>query len=140
MAANNSVGLRLSGILVLVFDRNEDTRYALKAKLELSGAIVSVARSPGELLAILAQFSPHVIVVDVPMPAEDWSELLNEARSMGPASRKISAIAITSQSNRAAALGSGFQASVETPIEFDVLCNAISVAAGDRRVLFSEEQ
>jgi len=126
--------LRLSGILVLVFDRNEDTRDALKTKLEVCGAIVSAARSSGELLAILAQFSPHVIVVDASMPRGDWNELLDEVRNVGPASRKISAIALTSENNRAATLEAGFQASIGVPVEFDVLCDAITMAAGARGV------
>ena len=81
MASKKNADLRLSGILVLVFDADKAARDTLKANLEVCGAIVSVARSPRELLAILAQFSPHVIVADLSTAGEDWYGLLNEARN-----------------------------------------------------------
>src|SRR5438034_9180835 len=92
MAAKKNENLRLAGILVLVFDTDEDARDTLKANLEFCGAIVSVAASSREVLAILAQFRPHVIVTDLTMPDEDCYELLNEVRNLAPENREIAAI------------------------------------------------
>jgi len=135
MAAKKNENLRLAGILVLVFDTDEDARDTLKANLEFCGAIVSVAASSREVLAILAQFRPHVIVTDLTMPDEDCYELLNEVRNLAPENRKIAAIALSVSSNgdgRRRAADAGFQVFVQKPFELGDLCDAIIIGAGAR--------
>jgi len=135
MASKRNENLRLAGILVLVFDTDEDARAALKVNLELCGAIVSVAASSRDVLAILAQFRPHVIVTDLTMPDEDCYELLNEVRNLAPENRKIAAIALSASSSgdgRRRAADAGFQAFVQKPIELGDLCDAIIMGADER--------
>ncbi|MFP3624652.1 response regulator, partial [Burkholderia sp. SIMBA_051] len=62
--------------------------------LESFGAQVRIARNGAEALAMLVDFAPHVMLVDIGMPDIDGYEVARRVRA-GPAGQDIALIAMT---------------------------------------------
>lgn len=67
-------------IRVLVVDDNRDEAESLAALLELSGYAVKVATGAGEALALLPEFDPQCLMVDIDMPGMSGIDLSEQLR------------------------------------------------------------
>lgn len=80
---------------VLVVDDNADARDVMKLGLEHEGAVVFIASSAPEAIAMLSTVVPGVIVTDITMPPMNGYELLHELKTTSPAWRHIPVIAVS---------------------------------------------
>ena len=124
----------LAGVHVLVVDDEEDARELLAMVLQEAGAVVTVASSVAEALAVLATTAISVIVSDVGMPIEDGYTLLRRLRADARvAVRQVPALALTAYArpeDRQRATGAGFQEHAAKPIDPDVLVSTVAALVG----------
>jgi signal transduction histidine kinase len=99
-----------SPMSVLVVDDNRDTADAIALYFELSGHETRVAYRAAEALAIVATWTPDVVLSDIGLPDMDGYELVRALREL----KRLQAttfVAITGYADdRAAALEAGFDA------------------------------
>ncbi|MBE9180822.1 MASE1 domain-containing protein [Oculatella sp. LEGE 06141] len=124
----------LDGVRVLVVDDELDARDLVSAILEDCGANVATVASTQEAIAILHDFSPHVLVSDIGMPNEDGYSLIRQIRSRQPDQySKIPAVALTAyarQEDRRQALLAGFQTHIPKPVNPTELIVVVGTLAG----------
>ena len=117
----------LAGVRVLLVDDDKDICEVLQFVLEAQGAVVSVAASAAEALAVLEGTMPNVLLSDIAMPGETGHELMRKivARkgALAPPAAALSAYA-RGQDLREA-LASGFQMLLTKPIDPEALINAV---------------
>ena len=123
--------LSLEGLKILVVDDEPDTREILRRLLESGGALVLLAASAREALALLREEKPCLLISDIGMPHEDGYWLIQQVRALAPEDGgAIPAVALTALAraeDRLRALRAGFQAHTAKPVETAEL---IYVAAG----------
>lgn len=124
----------LAGVRVLLVDDEPDGREAAGAMLACSGAIVTMAASAEEGLALVRESRPHVIVADIGMPGMDGYEFLRRVRALGAEEGgTIPAAALTGygrREDRVRALSAGFQQHVAKPVTPDELLAVVASLAG----------
>ncbi|MBW4528636.1 MAG: PAS domain-containing protein [Phormidium tanganyikae FI6-MK23] len=159
LPATQTFGLNNANILVV--DDEADMRTLMVAILEAEGAQVKAAASATEVLTILEQWQPDVLVSDIGMPEVDGYMLLHQVRRFEAAKREslpseregsipairtkrnCIAIALTAYAgelDQQRALSAGFQQHLAKPIEPERLVAAISTlhhSEGNARVLDS---
>ena len=111
--------VQLQGITVLLVDDEADAREVLSNILASAGADVRSASSSADAMKSLAEITPHVLISDIAMPAEDGYEFIHRLRSMGGQISAIPAIAMTAyvrDEDREKALTAGFQLHLSKPI------------------------
>ncbi len=122
------------GLRVLAVDDEPDARELVTYLLESSGMEVRTAESVAAAMAILADYTPHVIISDVGMPDDDGYSLIRQVRTALPDPKKgIPAIALTafaSNDDRARALVAGFNVHLAKPVEPSALVRAVLELAG----------
>lgn len=115
----------LAGLRVVVVDDEPDSRALLSRILSDRRAEVETAVSAAEGLRVLESFRPHVLVCDLAMPEEDGLSLIRRVRALpeteGGAIPALAVTAFARPSDRAAALGAGFQRFLTKPVEPDEL-------------------
>ena len=113
--------LDLSGIKVLVVDDEIDSRDLVVFVLEEYGANVTAVGSAAEVLQVLSELQPDILVSDIGMPETDGYALVRKIRSLELESvRRTPAIALTAYAgdfDQQQALKSGFQAHIAKPFE-----------------------
>jgi CheY-like chemotaxis protein len=116
----------LSGLTLLVVDDNDDSLDVLSTFLRACGAHVLSAR--GALVALSyvdTQSRIDVVVTDLSMPNIDGVEFVQRLRSH-PRGRSVPAIALTGfYEQYMDTLGTGFNAFLRKPVNFDHLCKTI---------------
>ncbi|MEO6335050.1 MAG: PAS domain S-box protein [Pyrinomonadaceae bacterium] len=124
----SSTGL-LAGKVILLVDYDSENLLPLKVFLENEKADVTPAGSAVEALQHLAKRDFHLMITDIGMPEIDGYELMSRLRSDASArNAALTAIALTayaSADDRERALGSGFQAHLAKPVNFDELLRTI---------------
>lgn len=133
----------LEGIWVVVVDDEADARELVAMVLEEQGAVVTLAASAAEALAVFAQAGtsasglsrlPDLLVSDIAMPGEDGYALIQNLRTLAPeAGGKVAAIALTAYARdeeRLQALAAGFQAHLAKPVLPDILVAKIAELTG----------
>ncbi|MEH1869277.1 MAG: ATP-binding protein [Nostoc sp.] len=125
----------LEGVRLLIVDDDADTREFLTFLLEESGAIVTIAASANEALAIIAQSKPDLMLSDLGMPEVDGYTLIKKLRAM-PANQggQIPAIALTAYAAEATqkqVLTNGFQLHITKPVDPSKLVAAIAALLKD---------
>ena len=122
--------ISLGGAMVLVVDDEMDAREPLRQVLEGAGAEVLAVSSVDEVLKVLEQQVPDVIVSDIAMPGRDGYALIQTIRSL---SRErgggIPAIALTayaSKQDRERALHAGYDVHLGKPVEAAELIEIIA--------------
>ncbi|WP_416670348.1 PAS domain S-box protein [Egbenema bharatensis] len=120
----------LSGIKILVVDDDPDTRELVVFVLEQQGAQVITATSAHEVLLVLPQAKPDVLLSDIGMPEMDGYMLIRQVRALTPEQGgQIPAIALTAYAgdiNQKQVLAAGFQKHISKPIEPQKLVQAIA--------------
>lgn len=121
--------LALAGLRVFVVDDDEDIRRALSAVLESEGATVTTFASSAAALSHLDQQRPDVMLVDLSMPIVNGFEFVQQLRLRSPErGGRVPAAALTgyiSGEDRRRALGAGFQAFLNKPVEADELVETV---------------
>ena len=128
-------GGRLVGVHVLVVDDNADARDLFRAILQYAGALVSVAESAEQALAVLDRVVPDVVVTHISMPERDGYWLIEQLRAReATAGRVVPAIAVTAHAERWPRhfLAAGFQGHLRKPIDPEELCRLVDTL-GRRR-------
>lgn len=120
----------LQGIQVLAVDDEADNLELVAFILEQAGASVITVSSAIEVLQLLNQTQPDILLADIGMPEMDGYTLLREIRAL-PAQQggQIRAIALTAYAgeiNRQQALQSGFQMYLSKPVDPEELIEAIA--------------
>jgi CheY-like chemotaxis protein len=124
----------LSGVRVLVVEDDEDTRELFAAALTACGAEVATASRALEALHLLTAGPAHVVLSDIAMPGGDGYWLVQEIRRLPDASVKnVPVVAVTAygrEHSRARALAAGFANHLQKPVDPEVLCRTVAMAAG----------
>ncbi|MBD2251129.1 hybrid sensor histidine kinase/response regulator [Nostoc parmelioides] len=121
--------LALESIKVLVVDDDADSRDFLAFILEQEGAKISLAASALEVLQLLPEIKPDVLVSDISMPDMDGYTLIKQVRTwkaeQGGAIPAIALTAFARQYDREQALQAGFQLHLPKPLNAEELIAAI---------------
>jgi signal transduction histidine kinase/ActR/RegA family two-component response regulator len=124
---------KLDGIRVLVVDDEPDAREILSLMLTHCGAEVRASASAQEVIEVLKQWKPDVLVSDVGMPNEDGYTLINWVRALEPEQgRNIPAVALTGyarREDRTRLLAAGYQLHFPKPVEIEDLAKGIAALA-----------
>ena len=128
----------LAATRVLVVDDEDDVRTGIAGLLESARATVLTLESGAGVESALAEFRPHVLVLDIGMPGEDGYSVIRRVRGLPPdAGGDVPAISLTAHArseDRARALASGFQRHLPKPIELAALVRVIrELASADVR-------
>jgi two-component system, sensor histidine kinase and response regulator len=121
---------------VLVADDIPDNSELLRQMLEPVGFDVRTVPDGKETLAEFHAWRPHVILLDMRMPAMDGNEVMQHLRA-DPAGRAVKVIAVTARAfneARREALGSGADDFVAKPVEQAEVLDKIARALGARYV------
>jgi CheY-like chemotaxis protein/nitrogen-specific signal transduction histidine kinase len=124
----------LEGIRVIVVDDEADVRGAVSVLLEQSGAKVLALSTGATIESALAEFRPHVLVLDIGLPGEDGYSLIRRVRGLkrlgGDTIPAVSLTAHARDEDRAYAMDSGFQAHLAKPVQFPLLASTIRRLVG----------
>jgi signal transduction histidine kinase/ActR/RegA family two-component response regulator len=110
----------LNGVQVLVVDDDGDTRDLIAFLLEDCGAMVTVAASVADAIAILDDSNVDLIVSDLGMPDADGFDFIEYIRKAKTNLRTIPAIALTAyagETTNQRAIGAGFQKHLVKPVD-----------------------
>jgi CheY-like chemotaxis protein len=66
---------------ILIVDDVEDAAQTLAELLTLSGYVTRTACNGADALAVIREFAPHCVLLDVSMPEMDGSELVKHLRA-----------------------------------------------------------
>jgi PAS domain S-box-containing protein len=120
-AHQQTAGSDLQGLTVLVVDDDAGTRELFSMALQGEGARVVCAESAAEAMKSFRRQPTDVLIIDIGMPGEDGTVLLQRIRAHEAAYRlpQAPAIAVTGYASdivRADALQAGFTAFVPKPV------------------------
>lgn len=123
----------LHGVRVLAVDDHEADLYLMNRALSARGAEVTTVGSGDEAIAMLPIVRPHVLVTDILMPTGTGYDLLRRVRQLPKEQGgQIPAVAVTilaSNTDRAAALASGFADHLTKPFDADRLAALVASLA-----------
>jgi CheY-like chemotaxis protein len=118
---------RLSGRAVLLADDDPDNLELIAFIFGDAGATVRTAGTSEDVLALLREWRPAVMLLDISMPEMNGYDLLAAIRS-DPAMREVPAIAVTgaaSDHDRRQAVAAGFAAHVSKPFDGEALVHLV---------------
>jgi PAS domain S-box-containing protein len=111
----------ITGIRILIVDDDADTREFLRFLLQQNGALITVAASVNEALAVIVKTVPDLLISDLGMPERDGYELIQLLRAMPKEEGgEIPAIALTAyagESDCDRVLAAGFQKHIAKPVQ-----------------------
>ncbi|MDL5054297.1 PAS domain-containing protein [Oscillatoria laete-virens NRMC-F 0139] len=120
----------LAGVRVLAVDDDADMRELMFFILEQEGAEAIVTGSATDVLTVLPNVQPDILIADIGMPDVDGYTLLRQIRRLNVAQGgEVPAIALTAYAgewDRQQALAAGFQMHLAKPVEPDALVKAIA--------------
>lgn len=122
------------GLRVLYVDDDGDARDMVRRLLEERRAVVDVAASAAEALAVIAHQRLDVLISDIGMPKQDGYYLIQQVRAADHGARRLHAIALTAfgqVSDRERALASGYDAHLTKPIEPEELFRTMAKLVAD---------
>nr|WP_322657232.1 ATP-binding protein [Dendronalium sp. ChiSLP03b]MDZ8203430.1 ATP-binding protein [Dendronalium sp. ChiSLP03b] len=119
----------LERVKVLIVDDDVDTREFIAFLLEHQGAIVTIAASTQEALALILQFQPDILLTDIAIPGMDGYNLIRQIRAIPPRQGgQIPAIALTAyvgNTDKEQIIAAGFQEYITKPVEPEELVRLI---------------
>ena len=123
----------LVGLHILVVDDEADARDLFRTVLEYCGALVTVAPSALDAMAVLDRVTPDAILTDVAMPSHDGYWLVSTVRKLPPdRGGNIPVIAITAYGEQHAperTLSNGFHSHLRKPLDPWELCRSLGSIA-----------
>jgi CheY-like chemotaxis protein len=132
----------LEGLWVVVVDDEVDARELAAMVLEDRGAVVTLAASAAEALAVFNQDGhslglsrlPDLLISDIAMPGEDGYALIQNIRTLPPQQGgQVAAIALTAcarEEERSQALAAGFQVHLSKPVLPTTLVAKVAALTG----------
>ena len=124
----------LNGLRILVVDDEADARELLSTILGQYGADVTAVARASEVLKVLQQLKPNVLVSDIGMPGEDGYALIRKVRLLNAEQGgQIPALALTAYAraeDRLHALAAGFQLHIPKPVNPEELVAVVANLAG----------
>jgi signal transduction histidine kinase len=127
---------RLDGVRVLIVEDDVDNRNVLAAAIKKSGADVRSTDTAATALALIADWTPGVVISDIALPDLDGCSLLERLRSRLPAGGgAVPALALTvlgRPDEHARILNAGFDVLRQKPIDPIDLAHEIARLAGSK--------
>lgn len=125
----------LVGVTLVVVDDEPDARALVHRVLTNSGAVVHLAESAREGLALVREKRPHMLISDIGMPDEDGYEFIRKLRRLRPdEGGKTPALALSAfarAEDRTRSLRAGYQAHVAKPVDMaELVALVASLATG----------
>jgi two-component system cell cycle response regulator DivK len=117
----------MSGECVLVVEDNEKNMKLVRDVLEATGYAPLEASSGEEALALAAEQTPALVLMDIQLPDLDGSEALRRLRS-DERTAGIPVLALTAQAmqgDRERFLAAGFDGYLSKPIDIDELLETV---------------
>jgi signal transduction histidine kinase len=112
---------------VLIVDDNRDAAEMLAEVLSAIGHDTRIAHDGPSALAMLADFSPHVALLDIGLPVMDGYELAQRIRERHGAKMRILAVTGYGQeSDRRRSLEAGFDAHLVKPLDLDAVMKVVT--------------
>lgn len=113
---------------IMAVDDNHDWVEALLESLDILGYEARFAYDAFAALEMVAQFKPHVMLIDIEMPGMDGYELVQRVRAMVELGRPrlIAVTGMTQATDRARALEAGFDEHVAKPLDLARLESILS--------------
>ncbi len=132
--------LELDGLRVLAVDDDSDARDLIRTILTQYGAIVEIAGSAVQALAVFErpeEWQPELLISDIEMPETDGYQLIRKLREIeSQRGRRVPAIALTAYAraeDRLRSLAAGFQIHVTKPVEPVELLTIVASLTGRLR-------
>jgi two-component system CheB/CheR fusion protein len=121
---------RLIGVRILLVEDIDETRFALEAILNETGAATVSCETAACAIEAFERLRPHIILSDLGLPDVDGFELIDRVRAYESSinAALVPAVALTAfagQNIRRKALESGFQLCITKPIQPVALLEAI---------------
>lgn len=116
------------GLRVLVVDDNHDAAEVLGMLLQSMDVNVEAVDSGPAALAVIPQYRPNVVLMDIGMPGMDGNEVARQIRQQ-PEFNDIKLIALTGwgqEKDRQQSQESGFDHHLTKPVDFQVLKDLIA--------------
>jgi CheY-like chemotaxis protein len=104
---------------VLVVDDNRDSADSLKLLLQIWGHQARCAYGGEEAMAVVAEFSPDVVLLDIGLPGMSGYELAQRLREL-PGARNATLVAVTGYSraeDRERTAAAGFHHHLVKPVD-----------------------
>jgi CheY-like chemotaxis protein len=125
----------IAAMRILVVDDNRDSAESLGMLLSLMGADVRVAHDGPDALAAFASCLPHMVLLDLGMPAMDGYEVIRRLRE-SPQGARTTIVAVTGwgqDEDRRRVREAGFDHHLVKPADLHALRSIIaSIQAGER--------
>jgi CheY-like chemotaxis protein len=115
----------------LVVDDNRDAADSLAILLRMTGCEVRAVYDGTEAIRIIAEFCPHVVLLDIGLPRLDGYEVGRRIREQ--LGRGVLLIAITGwgqEEDRRRTAAAGFDAHLTKPVDFEVLQRLLVAVSG----------
>ncbi|MFH1985490.1 MAG: response regulator [Pseudomonadota bacterium] len=106
---------------ILVVDDEKEVCSALKEFLEIKGYAVQAAQNGPDALEIVAQWQPHIVLLDIIMPGMSGIEVLHQVCSAHPNTGVIMITAVTDEALGNDALKNGADDFITKPVDLDYL-------------------
>jgi CheY-like chemotaxis protein len=122
-----AIDLNPSGWHILIVDDDEDNQRVAADFLKFMGADVRVASDGAQGLALLEEFTPTFILLDLSMPGMDGWEMINRLRHI-PKIANLPVIALTAHAMpdiQARAIATGFDGYITKPFMLTSLIDDI---------------
>jgi CheY-like chemotaxis protein len=127
----------MAGEPILVVDDNPANLKLVRVLLTAEGYTVRTAADAGEALAVLQEFHPHLVLMDLQLPGMDGLELTRQLKAE-PAYRGLTVVALTAyamKGDEEKALDAGCDGYIPKPIDTRALPGVIAdfLKRGDGR-------
>ena len=127
MAASDGHGASRHSLRILVVDDLRDTADSMARLLALWGHETRTAYDGASALAVLGQFQPNIVLLDVAMPGMDGITVvqsMREAKVKQP--RLIAVSGLADEHHRRLALTAGFDDYLAKPVPAEILRAALA--------------
>ena len=128
----------LRGIRIVAVDDEEDALMLLRVVLETAGAHVATTSDPTAAIECIEKIKPHVVVLDLGMPAIDGFQLIARIRAdSSPDVSEVPAVALTAfarSEDRTRALRAGFEMHLAKPVDPGELVQSVATLARRARI------
>ena len=127
-------GPRLSDVKILLVEGHPALREAVREYLSIQGAQVKAFKDPRDALAVVATFSPHLVLCEIKIATEEAFELLEEihriANETDPRIIAVGLSLLSGSTIESRALSAGFHAVLQKPFGpadlLQLLCRLLS--------------
>jgi PAS domain S-box-containing protein len=123
---------RSATLRVLVVDDNRDSADTMAMLLGMWGHQVSVVHDGGDVLPRVAEFRPHVVLLDIGLPGVTGYDVAKQLREV-PEGRSVVLAAMTGygqDEDRARARAAGFDHHLTKPVDFATLAQILAAVPG----------